>query len=323
VVQGTVDNIDDAKKAAETAETYSPKGQTPINETKLAGSNQVNIRVRFAEISRNDMKSFGIDWNLAVNTGNFSFGLQKATTQLNPNLGVGASGSHFSVNAVIEALRTNGALTILAEPNLTAVTGETASFLAGGEVPVPVPGTGQNSSGTTVIYKPYGVSLAFTPTLITGSRIGLKVRPEVSVIAGTANFGVQGFSMPAFTVRRAETTVEMASGQTFAIAGLFQREISRNIEKTPLLGDMPVLGPLFRSKRFQRRETELVILITPYLVKPVQNADGLKTPLDRETEPARQPKYNGNHAARQDRTTRARTSRTSSPKNGSSGFIMR
>jgi pilus assembly protein CpaC len=173
------------------------------------------------------------------------------------------------------------------------------------------------------MYKPYGVSLAFTPTLISGSRIGLKVRPEVSVISGAANFGVQGFSMPAFTVRRAETTVEMASGQTFAIAGLFQREISRNIEKTPLLGDMPVLGPLFRSKRFQRRETELVILITPYLVKPVQNADGLKTPLDRETEPSRQPKYNGNYVARQDRAIRARTNRTSRPKDDSSGFIMR
>jgi pilus assembly protein CpaC len=181
---------------------------------------------------------------------------------------------------LIEALKRDGMLHVLAEPNLTAVTGETASFLAGGEIPVPVP-QGGNSDAVTVQYKPFGVSLLFTPTMIRPNRIGLKVKPEVSSIASTSTFATAGFALPSFTVRRAETTVEVASGQTFAIAGLFQRQMSRNIEKIPLLGELPVLGQLFTSERYQRDETELVILITPYMVEPTRDQQ-LLTPLDRE-----------------------------------------
>ncbi len=168
---------------------------------------------------------------------------------------------------------------MLAEPNLTAVTGETASFLAGGEVPIPVP-SGNGNNSITVQYKPFGVSLAFTPTLVRDNRIALRVKPEVSSIAAVTDFAVQGFNLPSFTVRRAETVVEVASGQTFALAGLFQREVSRSIDKLPILGDVPVLGPLFRSERYKRNETELVILITPYLVTPVSDRR-VATPLDR------------------------------------------
>jgi pilus assembly protein CpaC len=196
-----------------------------------------------------------------------------------PNLSAKGKIGSFEIDVLIEALQNSGALSILAEPNLTAVTGETASFLAGGEVPIPVP-TGNNSESITVQYKPFGVSLAFTPTMVKQNRIALKVKPEVSSIADNVNFGIQGFNLPSFTVRRAETTVEMASGQTFAMAGLFQRDITRNVDKMPLLGDVPVLGQLFRSERYQRNETELVILITPYLVEPVSDKS-LATPLDR------------------------------------------
>ncbi len=279
VIAGHMRNIDQAVDAANIAQSYSLPNQPPINATTLAGSNQINIRVRFAEVSRSDLRSFGIDWNVAAKGGSFGFQLGKTGATQDPNIGISASAGNFDIDLLIEALQANGSLTILAEPNLTAVTGETASFLAGGEVPIPVP-TGQGGDSITVQYKPFGVALSFTPTLVKDNRIAMRVKPEVSSIATSTDFSVKGFNLPSFTVRRAETTVEMASGQTFAMAGLFQREVSRNVDKVPLLGDVPVLGPLFRSERYQRNETELVILITPYLVNPVADAS-LATPLDR------------------------------------------
>jgi pilus assembly protein CpaC len=296
VVTGRASNVDEAFAADAVAKTYSAPDQPPINTTTVDGATQINIRVRFAEVSRNDLQSLGIDWDFQVNNGSFQFGMAKQTggglstgangiglnskTSLNPNLGFSVGNENFNLDVLVEALKRNGMLHVLAEPNLTAVTGETASFLAGGEVPVPVP-QGGNSDAVTVQYKPFGVSLLFTPTMIRPNRIGLKVKPEVSSIASTTTFSTAGFALPSFTVRRAETTVEVASGQTFAIAGLFQRQMSRNIEKIPLLGELPVLGQLFTSERYQRDETELVILITPYMVEPVRD-QRLLTPLDRE-----------------------------------------
>lgn len=277
-VRGGLRDIDEAVDAANLAETYSAKDQPPINKTTLKGSNQINIRVRFAEAVRSDLRKFGIDWNVGAGAGNILFGLEKSGGTQDPNLGIGVKGDYFNVELLIEALQANGTLRILAEPNLTAVTGETASFLAGGEVPIPV-ASGQNGESISVEYKSFGVSLSFTPTLVTGNRIALRIKPEVSSIASQTNFAVQGFNLPAFTVRRAETTVEMASGQTFAIAGLFQSEITRDVRKIPILGDVPILQKLFQSKRYQRNETELVILITPYLVKPVSDKS-LTTPLE-------------------------------------------
>lgn len=279
VIRGNMRNIDQAVDAATIAQTYSPQNQPPINNTTLAGSNQINIRVRFAEVRRDDLKSFGIDWNVAVKGGSFGFELGRTGSATNSNVGARAKAGNFNIDLLIEALQANGALTILAEPNLTAVTGETASFLAGGEVPIPVP-TGNSQNSITVQYKQFGVALSFTPVLVKENRIAMKVKPEVSSIASETSFGIQGFSMPTFTVRRAESTIEMASGQTFAMAGLFQREVSRNVDKVPVLGDVPVLGPLFRSERYKRNETELVILITPYLVNPVSDGS-LATPIDR------------------------------------------
>src|SRR5690606_40281894 len=156
------------------------------------------------------------------------------------------------------------------------VTGHTASFLAGGEIPVPVP---VNSDLVGIEYKSYGVSLVFTPTLLPNDRISLQVRPEVSTLSSAGLVEIAGVDVPSFNVRRADTQVEVGSGQPFAIAGLFQRGNSTDSNKLPLLGDLPILGNLFRSKRFQRNETELVILITPYLVQPVSEKT-TASPLD-------------------------------------------
>ena len=264
---GRTRNIEEAVDVANIAETYSPQGQPPINDTVIYGSQQINIRVRFAEISRNDLDRLGFNWSAF---GSFSF-----------SSGSGASGT-ADINVLVSALQRNGMMTILAEPNLTAGSGRSASFLAGGEIPIPVPGgpTGQ----ITVQYKPFGVSLEFTPTLIKTNRIGLRVRPEVSALSRVGAIKVGGIDLPSLTVRRADTTVEVASGQTFAIAGLFQRQMGQDFDSVPIAAEVPVLGALFRSARYRRDETELVILITPYLVKPVRDRSAA-TPLDRPGQP--------------------------------------
>jgi pilus assembly protein CpaC len=253
---GRTRSVEEAVDVQNAADTYSPPDQPPINDTTINGSQQINIRVRFAEVSRDDVQRLGI--------GSSS--------------GIAFGGSGSEVDALVGALQRNGMLTILAEPNLTAASGRPASFLAGGEIPIPTPG---NQAGQiTVQYKPFGVSLEFTPTLIGRNRIALRVKPEVSSLSRIGAVKANGVDLPSLMVRRADTTVEVASGQTFAIAGLFQRQMSLDYERTPEIADLPILGSLFRSARYRRDETELVILITPVLVKPVRDR-GLATPLDR------------------------------------------
>jgi pilus assembly protein CpaC len=274
VAYGRARSIDEAVNIDNIAQTFTPPGQSPINAMTLEGSQQVNIRVRFAEVSRADLQTLGISWQ-AFNTGNFTFGL------------LSGGGSKFDANSLVDALQRDGVLTILAEPNLTAVTGQTASFLAGGEIPIPVP-TG-NGNAVTLQYKPFGVSLVFTPVLIKKNRIALNVHPEVSMVSAASGVKVGVVSAPAFLVRRADTTVELASGQTFALGGLFQRQLSHNgddFDAMPFLADAPVLGELFRSPRFKRNETELVILITSYVVKPMSDRMAA-TPLNRPTDALR------------------------------------
>jgi pilus assembly protein CpaC len=176
----------------------------------------------------------------------------------------------------------DGLVTLLAEPNLTALSGETASFLAGGEFPIPV----SQSLGTLSIeYKQYGVALAFTPIVLADGRISMRVRPEVSELSENGAVKLNGYVIPALTVRRAETTVELGSGQSFMIAGLLRNTSRNDIDKAPFLGDLPILGALVRSNSFKRQETELVIVVTPYLVKPVSGrialpTDGYRAPSD-------------------------------------------
>jgi pilus assembly protein CpaC len=193
------------------------------------------------------------------------------------NLFGGVRTKSFNLNSLIDALDNHGLVTVLAEPNLTAISGEPASFLAGGEFPVPVPaGTGL----VGIDWKNFGVSLNFVATVSSGDRINLHVMPEVSELSTAGAIMIDGTNVPALTTRRAETTVELASGQSFAIGGLLQNNVTQNINKFPWLGDVPVLGQLFRSEAFQRNETELVIVVTPYIVHPIATADRAMMPTD-------------------------------------------
>jgi len=259
----------------------------------LTDSNQINLRVRIVEVSRDLVKRIGFNID-ALSTGKFAFGIAAlgATTTtgafpgapiLVRNNGVSnlvGTGrvAGIDLNAVVDAMENEGLATILAEPNLTAVSGETASFLAGGEFPIPVPQ--DNGNAITVQFKKFGVSLNFIPTVLSGERIALKVAPEVSQLSESGAVVLDGFSVPSLTTRRAETSVELASGQSLAIAGLIQNNMRTDAQKVPGLGDIPILGALFRSNGFRRNETELVIIVTPYLVRPVAPTARLATPVD-------------------------------------------
>lgn len=270
VAEGSSPTVESAMATQSTLDAQAPVGGS-INRSTYDGATQINIRVRFAEVARDELLSYGVSWNTLINNGSFSFGVLTSNIAPNP-----IGGGTDSIDGLLQALQQNNLLQILAEPNITTVSGQTASFLAGGEIPIPVP---VNSELVGIEYKQFGVSLLSTPTLLPNGRISMEVRPEVSSIASDS-VRIGGYDVPSLQVRRADTVVEVGSGQTFAIAGLFQRQASNQIERIPLLGDMPILGNLFRSRRFQRNETELVILITPYLVAP-SSAPVPRMPLDR------------------------------------------
>jgi pilus assembly protein CpaC len=194
-----------------------------------------------------------------------------------------AFGSNF--NVTLDALERKGAITTLAEPTLVALSGETASFLAGGEFPVPtVQSSGSGGQGgnnaITVEWKPFGVSLGFTPTVLADGVINMVVQPEVSSIDPTASIVINNLTIPGLQTRRAKTVVEMRDGESFALAGLLRKDFQDTIRQVPFLGSLPIIGALFRSTGFQHEETELVIIVTPRLVRPVR-AGSLKVPTDR------------------------------------------
>ena len=180
---------------------------------------------------------------------------------------------------MLNALEERGLARRLAEPNLVALSGDTANFLAGGEYPIPVPGA--FAGQIAVDYKKYGVSLAFTPTVLRGSLINLKIEPEVSSLDPAHSVTVgNGIVVPALTVRRASSTIELKDGQSFVLAGLLQNELATAQQQLPWIGDVPVLGALFSSKSYQKNETDLIIIVTPHLVNPTRPGDVLRTPLD-------------------------------------------
>ncbi|MBW6396806.1 pilus assembly protein N-terminal domain-containing protein [Roseomonas sp. HJA6] len=307
-LSGMVPSAADAQRAEAIAKSMAGESREVINDLTLLSGIQVNLRVRVAEISREVTRDLGFNWLAAFNDGTWQLGLRSGSVvgtavaaladplgRLIPGLasgaGTGTGGTYgvryangnWDINGLIDALAQDRLVTILAEPNLTAQSGEVASFLAGGEFPVPA-AAANNSTTLSVEYKPYGVSLAFVPTVLSPERMNMRVRPEVSELSetGSISFPVAGgvVSIPGLTVRRAETTIELGSGQSFAIAGLLSRNASINNSGVSGLGDIPVLGALFRSDRFRRAETELVIIITPYLVRPVSDPSALGTPLD-------------------------------------------
>ncbi|WP_225768946.1 type II and III secretion system protein family protein [Inquilinus sp. Marseille-Q2685] len=284
VTTGTVADLGSAMKLDALAQQLGSNSGGAMNLNTLQGSQQVGIRVRFAEVQRNAVENLGVNWQAMFDIGKFNIGLVSggfAGVGLPGTANAGYHSGGNNVDAVIDALQREGLVNILAEPTLTAVSGETANFLAGGEFPIPVP---QGNETVTVEYKQFGVSLSFVPTVLPGERIAMRVKPEVSELSDDARVENGSFSIPSLIVRRAETTVELASGQTFALAGMFQRNMSNVADKIPVLGDVPILGKLFQSSRYKRNETELVILITPYLMKPAESPKAVAVPAQR-TEP--------------------------------------
>lgn len=299
VIRGHVDSPAQAQNIVELAQGYIGEGERIINRLQVAGPMQVSLHVRVAEMSRDLSKQLGFNWRALFDVGSFAFGLLtgrpivgaagqilRSADESNPDsifLDVGTDS--VNLTTVIDALEDEGMISVLAEPNLTAISGETASFLAGGEFPIPV---SQDDDTLTIEFKRFGVALDFTPTVLSEDRINLKVRPEVSELSEEASINTGGIEIPGLSVRRAETTIELASGQSFAIAGLLQNTTRNAIDKLPGLGDVPVLGALFQSSRFQRQETELVIIVTPYIVSPARSknlatpADGFRPPTDLE-----------------------------------------
>lgn len=286
VIDGAVETPVQAQELRELAARFLGENETLLNRVRVSAPTQVNLKVQVAEVSREVVKEFGINWDALVNAGDFSFGLLSGSSNPTADTIFGNfANEDASVSAALDALAEENLITLLAEPNLTALSGETASFLAGGEFPIPIASDGDE---ITIQFKEFGISLSFTPTVLSGSRISLKVRPEVSELSESGAITVSGLTIPALATRRAETTVELGSGQSFMIGGLLSNNVQNSVDKFPGLGDLPVLGTLFRSQRFQRNETEVVIVVTPYLVRPVDEQrlatpnDGYKAPSDVE-----------------------------------------
>ena len=295
---GQVTTPADAERASRLARAYLAEKGTLDNRMTVTAPIQVNLRVRIAEMSRSLTRELGINWLALGNIGRYgAVGFATANTLADlassasrvsgRYLKVGPRNAFTDINATIDALSQDQLVHVLAEPNLTALSGETASFLVGGEFPIPV---AQQNDSISVEFKQYGISLAFVPTVASGDRIVLRVRPEVSQLTdqgavrlGNGNTSV---SIPAITVRRADTTVELGSGQSFAIAGLLQEGQRITGLGVPFLGDIPILGALFRSDNFQHNQTELVIIVTPYIVRPVSDPAALASPDDQWRPPS-------------------------------------
>jgi pilus assembly protein CpaC len=288
VLTGSVPDAGTADRIVQTAQK-TLGGVPVVNHLQVTGPVQVNLRVRVAEVDRTVSRQLGFNWNLVGQAGSVAIGLQTGNlagaaagstalqSAVNNIFGTVAS-SRVNGATVIDAMASEGLVSMLAEPNLTAESGATATFLAGGEIPIPI---GQGLGATSVQYKQFGVSISFTPTVLATGHINMKISPEVSSLdtANSVQFAASSTAtttLPALTTRRAETTVDLASGQSFAVAGLIQNNDSNVIQKIPAVGDLPVVGALFRSSQFQRNQTELVIIVTPYVVHPT----GPATPPD-------------------------------------------
>ena len=297
LLTGTIAAPEDAAEAERLTQAFVGKEVTVVSRLRTATPLQVNLQVKIAEVTKDVGHKIGMNiTGLGTGTGSFSGYINRADRAFQTNTGGGAPTSDISrswlfnsptdgttslgfvakllgmdVAAALDLAESSGLATTLAQPNLTSLSGETASFLAGGEYPYTV---SNGTQGNSIEFKQYGVQLAFTPTVLADGRISLRVRPTVSSL----DFSINA-SVPALKSRTAETTVELGSGQAFMIAGLLNNDTANNISKVPGLGNLPILGSLFKSRNFQRHETELVIVVTPYLVKPM-NASDVRLPTD-------------------------------------------
>jgi len=302
-----------ADKAMRVAQDYVSASKDPccavtiVNFMQINSGQQVMLRVRVGEIQRTALKNLGIDLNVLTQASGAGGVAVGTGTGLLPAL-VGAPGvftlpaastrgiaqgtwqpggvNGNSYSALISALEQDGLFKTLAEPNLVAASGEEAEFLSGGEIPIPVVQNGNGNNAVGIDYKPFGVSVKFTPNVLSENRIRVQVRPEVSEVSSVNAVTMNGFNVPSFETRRAKTTVELAPGESFMIAGLISDQTRANIRQIPGAKELPILGALFRSSSFQRNETELVIAVTPYVVDPLKSAD-VKLPTD-DFQPASQ-----------------------------------
>lgn len=308
LLTGKVPDPASAERAESYARHFLGEKQVLLNRLVIAAPAQVLLRVRVAEVTRSVAKELGFNWQSLDGTGGALTGLLSGRSVLvNPSnpalpapfdspiigraepLGAGGllppssfifgrRGSGSNLTVLLDALAEEGLATILAEPTLVALTGQTARFLAGGEFPIPVP---QGLNEITVQFKQYGVALEFVPVVARSDRISITVRPEVSELTEAGGITVDAIRVPGLTVRRAETTVELGSGESFAIAGLLQNSGTSALSQIPGLGDVPILGALFRSTRYQRQESELMIVVTPYVVRPSDDPRAIALPTDR------------------------------------------
>lgn len=296
ILDGTVSSPKVSRDIQDIASEYVGKEGKVINHLAVSGSTQVYLRVKIAEVKRTVLQDMGINWDAQFKSAhnNFTFGLVQGRVPLTtsgnfaraispnalPGIGVkGSANSRVNVNSLLDALDREGLATVLAEPNLVAVSGETASFLSGGEYPYPVP----QDSNIAIQFKQFGISLGFTPTVLSSGEINLRVRPEVSSLDNSQKLTIAtafgAAEIPSIVTRRAETTVVLSSGQSLAIAGLFSSSMSNTIDSMPWIADLPVIGALFKSTNFQKNQTELVILVTPVLINPT-NTDRLGVPTE-------------------------------------------
>lgn len=292
-LSGTVSSITSQNKVLTLTRSYVP-GEKINNLLEVGSVHQVMLEVRIAEMQRSLMKRIGINFDFVTSSGHFginklgnlaTYSVENDSITRTVSSAVNALFNFTSGNvtwtAFIDAMKSDGLIKILAEPNLIALSGQEASFLAGGEFPVPAP---QGLGSVAIDYKSFGVGLTFKPIVLDGDKINIDVAPEVSELDYTNALQTGGYVVPGLSTRRTSTAVQLADGQSFAIAGLLKSVDRDAVEKFPVLGDVPVLGALFRSRSYQNSETELVIIVTPHLVKPL-DMDEQALPTDNYTAP--------------------------------------
>jgi pilus assembly protein CpaC len=281
MLSGTAPDGVTLDRAVTIAKQFGPE---VINSVGVTQPQQVLLEVRFVEAQRNASRELGVNWQAMGNSATVATGTGTLLSNSTPFGAVLATllAKGFQADVLIKALEDRGVARRLAEPNLVALSGETASFLAGGEFPFPVAGA---LNSISIEFKKFGVGLAFTPTVLANGLINLKIEPEVSQIDPTNVISIGGVQIPSLIVRRANTTVELRDGQSFAIAGLLQANSATAAKQLPWLGDIPVIGALFKSAQFQKNETDLTIIVTPRLVQPARPIDMVKTPLDNTLSP--------------------------------------
>lgn len=282
MLSGQASTTQAADRARTIAERYAP--QNVSSTINIAAAQQVMLEVRIIEVARSSLKDLGVNLDIH-NLSGFTLATGTGLVGNNPaqgTIGISTNAGTLSLDATLRALEEKGVIRTLARPNLAAISGEEATFLAGGEFPYPVPSGKDN---VTIDFKPFGVTLKFTPIVEDRGLIRLKVAPEVSALDPSNALKIGNFELPSLLVRRAATTIELKDGETFAIAGLFQQDYASTVRQLPWAGDIPVLGALFRSARWKRNETELVILVTPRMVTAAGSRALAPDPLVATTEP--------------------------------------